>query len=225
MKRDSGSMMQILEVIGILEKIPFKFNDAKDGLARLDSEKYNKNIESAVFDLERATLKSRLILNNSLKKIKANYKLREINNRVQREIYGIKINVENDDIMHISMPITLPHYKQKEGYKSILSVPLDNALKAYQNANKLPTYASVVVAVINNIAKPVRPGFVRDNDNYDYKQIINTVCFRLLPDDNYKCCNVFSGVHFGDQDSTEIYIVPTDKFSDWFASNQEEVLS
>ena len=60
---------------------------------------------------------------------------------------------------------------------------------------------------------------IRDNDNYDYKQIVNTLAFWFLPDDSFKCCNTFNLTQMDEENFTEVYIVPSDQFIDFYKEN------
>lgn len=131
--------------------------------------------------------------------------------------FDIEIN-KNDYGYHISLPLTLPKYGEK--YKSLLVANLMNKLRIFNQQNPILKYNKAVFVFINNISNNVSENKIRDNDNYEYKDIVNTLAFWFLPDDSYKCCNIYNGTKISNKNSTEIYIIPTNNFADFYKNNQ-----
>lgn len=206
-----------------IKKIPMLFEKATNALAINDTVNYEKCLIKGVLELEKATIKARNYANITLSMFGASELYDRYERYLSENVYNITIT-RDGDVMHITTPVLLPHYK--ESYKSIISEPLNRAFKEYKGkGNIFPVYKSVVMCIVNRVSMSSTGSKVRDNDNRDYKQVVNTIAYWLLPDDSPKYCSMFNGTKFGEQDGTDIYIVPKEKFGEWFAQNSEAILS
>lgn len=216
-KNNSYAMSQIFEINGILEKLPKEFNNAKNALTENNYSKYAELFIDATLKLEKATLKARSVANLTFKQNNMPLEYKRLIEKIASDAQKIDINVEKN-ITKISLPNTLPHYKNN--FKSILVEPLNYKLKNYQkHIGKFPEYSKAVFVVVNVVSKNKDKKSIRDNDNYDYKQIINNLAYWLLNDDGYDYCNMFNCTKIGDKDRTEIYVVPKDEFLTWCEAN------
>lgn len=222
MKRNNTISQQIIELNGQLEKVMSKLNQAKNSLNNDIENKFEMNIEDAVKKLESATLKARDIVSYSFKD-KNPYIYKKINNNIAKDIYNISIS-ENEGIYKIVLPATISHYG--DSTKSILTKPLNDALRSYAKAHRIKKIETAVIVFINHISPQKNENFIRDNDNYDYKQVINSVAFWFLPDDSFKCCNIFNTTKIGDckESYSEIVLVPKEKFPSFYSKNFDSIL-
>ena len=134
--------------------------------------------------------------------------------------YQIEIS-KNEIGYRIILPLTLPKFGEKK--KSILIEPLNFALKKYALNNKIFQLKSAVFAVINHISSNTSMYLIKDNDNYEYKDIINTLSFWFLPDDSFDCCNLYSETRISNDNFTEIFIIPTENFADFYLKHLQNL--
>lgn len=216
-KNNNFAISQIFEINGILEKLPKEFNNAKNALMESNYNKYARLFVNATLDLERATMKARSVGNTIFKQNNMPYEYKKMIKSIADDVQKIDVKVEGK-ITKITLPNTLPHYKNN--FKSILVEPLNLKLKDYQkHIGKFPKYDKVVFVIINIVSDQHNKKTIRDNDNYDYKQVINQIAYWLLNDDGYEYCSMLNTTKIGEKDRTEIYAVPFNEFNDWFQKN------
>lgn len=192
-----------------LDNIKLLLNNNQDFLIDNILQKSISEIEKSVFSLRNIYSFTSNISHSDNVNDKHNFNnTHNCNISIQKKQYGY----------HLSLPITLPKYGEKS--KSLLSENLMSELKIFNQNNQLNKFEKAVFVFINNISNNVSTNKVRDNDNYEYKDIINVLAFWFLPDDSFKCCNIYNGTKISDKNSTEIFIVPTDKFADFYIKNQ-----
>ena len=208
--KNSSIIQQMFTTNGKIEKIVGNLNRSKDALVKNDFSSFEKSFSRVCLDLETVTLASRNIANSVFKLNNCPKKFNNLRNDIAREVYKFEINPFEFGY-RISLPCTLSHYGDVK--KSILEAPLNTALRNYQNNNsKLPTYNKVFFIVVNHLNRETKSLYIRDNDNYDYKQIVNTLSFWFLPDDSPKHCNMINTTKLDERNYTEVFIVPTDDF-------------
>ena len=216
-KNNNYAVSQIFEINGILEKLPKEFNNAKNALVENNYSKYANIFVDATLKLEKATLKARSVGNIIFKQNNMPLEYNRMVKRIAEDVHKIEVNVDGN-ITKITLPNTLPHYKNN--FKSVLVEPLNFKLKNYQKyVGKFPKYSKAIFVVMNVVSENKSKKSIRDNDNYDYKQIINQVAYWLLNDDGYDYCSMFNCTKIGDEDRTEIYAIPDSEFASWYSSN------
>ena len=216
-KNNNYAVSQIFEINGILEKLPKEFNNAKNALVENNYSKYANIFVDATLKLEKATLKARSVGNIIFKQNNMPLEYNRMVKRIAEDVHKIEVNVDGN-ITKITLPNTLPHYKNN--FKSVLVEPLNFKLKNYQKyVGKFPKYSKAIFVVMNVVSENKNKKSIRDNDNYDYKQIINQVAYWLLNDDGYDYCSMFNCTKIGDEDRTEIYAIPDSEFASWYSSN------
>lgn len=205
---------EIFNLNARLEKAENIFNSAKNALS---NERYDKfvadMIRGCVF-LESTTLYARNCANFGFKSCNMDFKSQNLVKEISEKAHNIKAELMENNVFHLSLPATLPHYK--ENYKCMLYEPLNYAFKSYQKEHgNFPTYDKVVIAVVNNVSKKNACG-IRDNDNYDYKQIINATAFWLLGDDDFNSCDMYNCTKISEANSTDVYVIPQHYFPTFF---------
>ena len=219
-QNDQATFSEIFEINGILEKLPREFTKAKDALSNGEYYKYVKKLIDTTLSLEKITLRARRLANISFKRKNMPLEYDKLVSKIADEAQKISIEIDNN-ITKITIPNTLPHYK--DSFKSVLIEPLNYKLKGMAKSNLLPNYSQVVFVIINEVSQNTNKKIIRDNDNYDYKQVINTVAYWTLSDDGFNCCSMYNGTKIGEQDLTHIYIVPKSFFSDWYNQNLSDL--
>lgn len=128
---------------------------------------------------------------------------------------------KTEDGYRISLPLTLPRFDEKR--KPIFIEPLNFALKKLNEKSKIERIDRAVFVVINHISEATNPKFIRDNDNYEYKDLINVLAFWFLPDDSFKCCNLYNGTKISDKNQTEIFVVKAESFADFCQKHKQDM--
>ncbi len=213
MNRKNTILQTFFELNGKAEKLPMNINAAKNAFSVGDNRKYEELLCKAALSSEKLCLSLRSLANDTLK-VMGNPLGYE---RIYKDVYNLahKISIQKIDYFYnIKMPITLPHYENKKPY---LTMPLNSALRDFNKENKIIKFNSAVIIFENHVKNTNKN--VRDNDNYEYKQIINSVAFWFVPDDSFDCCSMYNCTKIDTEDYTNIYIVPTEKFADFFKNN------
>lgn len=226
MARKNNSVAQdLIEVNGKLDKITSQINSAKNALMINNTIKYEEQLSKAVLSMEKQCLKMRELANYSLKLNNMGHKYLKLCDDISEISH--QISVENcGDFFKITMPATLPRYDivNSAGMSKYIARPLYDALRKYNKDHKIEKYKSAVMVVANLVDSEMYEGSIRDNDNYEYKGIVNNIAFWFLPDDGFKYCNMFTTTKLSDRSRTEIYVVPTEKFGDFYAQHLTEIM-
>lgn len=213
MPKNSTSIKQIFELNGMLEKVEAKLSCCKDSLSDEHYNDYAKQIIDACVSLEKVALRAREYANFGLSSIGMVKQKRELMSKISELAHQITIT-SDDESVKICLSSTLPHYKST--YKCMLTEPLNVALKTYQKEKgSLPKFDKAVMAVVNHVSANNCVGKIRDNDNYEYKQLVNAVAFWLLPDDAYNICDMYTCTEVGDKDFTEVIVMSPNRYLEW----------
>lgn len=215
MAKNSAILQQFLEINGKTEQLSSQINSAKNALSSSDIYKFETQMEKVMKTSEKITLRIRELANQSFKFSNNPLAYNRISNEIADNIYKINIT-KLGRIFKITLPCTIPHYGNIS--KTILTQPLNDSLKRYNKEEKIDKFESAVMVFINHTSNK-NIAHIRDNDNYDYKQIVNTLAFWFLPDDSFKCCNTFNLTQMDEENFTEVYIVPSDQFIDFYKEN------
>lgn len=220
MMNNNNFAQQIFELNGYLEKLPLTFNKAKNSLLKHDDRSFETALVYGATKLESAAIMARKMVNTAATVNNTGMLDDKVMRSIADNAHGIKISAYENDILRVELPCTLPHYRERA--KTILAEPLRFALKDYKkNGGAFPKYTSVILVCVNHISRKMSQGQIRDNDNYDYKCIVNTLTYWLLSDDNYNCCSMLNGTKLSGDDKTEIFVVPKEKFAGWFAKHAD----
>lgn len=214
MQRNNMLSKRFLEINGNLEKASLKINSAKNALLKGDYKAYESNLKKAISATENTALSLRDISIFSLNLLSGNIAGQRVKDYISNEIHHINVQ-KNNYGFHIKLPCTLPHYEEKS--KSYLEAPLNNALKTYFKETGIVKFEKAIFVVVNNVDRHINRQIIRDNDNYDYKQIVNVLAFWMLKDDSYKCCNLMNLSNITDENSTDVYVVSPEKFEEFYS--------
>ena len=223
MERSNLTQKQFEEISKILKQSEETSNllkRIKDTLNKKDTYFKDDLIEKTLFKMEKNVLRFRNIVPYFQKK----YPVTLNNNRTLKDDYiqNYQIQVSKNEFGYrIILPLTLPKFGEKK--KSILVDPLNFVLKEYALDNKIKKFERAVFVVINHISSNTPMYLIRDNDNYEYKDIINVLAFWFLPDDSFDCCSLYSGTQIDNDNFTEIHIVPKEKFADFFSKHSQKI--
>jgi|GEM_PF-2980260 hypothetical protein len=206
-------------VISKLEKISKAITSVKNDALR--SGEYEDPLISAIYQLENLTLHLRKVANNCFAK-QTLHRYEQMMDNITHSEYHISMSMQDSDITRITLPCLLPCYKDNK--KNIITEPLNFFLRQYKKDKELIQYESIVMVVINHVSRTKKGYGIRDNDNYEYKQLVNTLAFWFLPDDDYRSCKMFNGTAMDEADYTEVFLVPKEEFAEWYAKIGEKII-
>lgn len=129
------------------------------------------------------------------------------------ETMGISVR-EDNGIMEITVPCLLLKRKRRPGPEFLLD-PLNNALSRYATTHPMPCYEHCVVCFTNVYDRELPERRVRDYDNLELKQLLDTAASYLMVDDSGLLCDVFHTTELGAEDCTRIFIMDSGRFPLW----------
>ena len=132
---------------------------------------------------------------------------------------GIEI-CQDEDLISITLPGLLPKRKQHVN-AAFLHEPLNYALQNYLTVHSLPLYRECVVCFSQIYDRSLSSQRVRDYDNLEFKQILDTIATYVLLDDTGLYCDSYHTTELGNTDSTVVYIMEKSAFPDWVKAHKE----
>lgn len=129
----------------------------------------------------------------------------------------IRIGFTRQGWLGIHLPALLP--KKEKGSPDYLRAPLYRALGDFfqKVQSDMPARTENCVIVFRHRYDKTRPERrARDHDNIEVNAIVDVIALFLLHDDSPLLCDHHYCTVMGDQDETEIYIVPRKDFSQWW---------
>lgn len=120
-----------------------------------------------------------------------------------------KLDVVGDQILIETCRISKKNYTEKLSSDDIKNV----FLKAIIDGKEIPKMTHKVIEVIHVYPHDYPPEAIRDNDNYNYKSLINTICFYTGGSDRGDKCWLVFGTEIAPDDSagTRIRVYPKPK--------------
>lgn len=136
-------------------------------------------------------------------------------------VQGIQLE-QNDGILTITLPGLLPKRKVHTN-TAFLHEPLNYVLQEYIQKKALPLYQDCVVCFgqIYNDSFPTRR--IRDYDNLEFKQILDTISPYVLLDDSGLFCSSYYTTEMGEQDCTIISIMDKSDFPKWLDEHKNSI--
>lgn len=117
-------------------------------------------------------------------------------------------------ILSIRLPGLLPKRKAHTN-AAFLNEPLNYSMQDYLKQHSLPLFENCVVCFSQVYDQQLPLRRIRDYDNLEFKQILDTIATYVLRDDTGLFCDVFHTTEFGEKDYTVIYIMEKILFPDW----------
>ena len=121
---------------------------------------------------------------------------------------------QQQGILIITLPGLLPKRKVHTN-GGFLHEPLNFALQEYVTKRNLPLYRDCVVCFRQTYDRNLSSRRVRDYDNLELKQILDTIAAYVLSDDSGLFCDSYHTTEFGCSDFTAIYIMEKNAFPEW----------
>lgn len=134
------------------------------------------------------------------------------------EIHGITI-IHTDSRVEITLPGLMPK-RTKRVNTTFLTDPLHASLESYTKKHTLPHFTDCVVCFFHVFDRTLPARRIRDYDNLECKQILDTVAGFLMTDDSGLFCDAYHTTELGNQDCTILTIMEKKEFPGWLAETE-----
>jgi len=138
-----------------------------------------------------------------------------------KEPHGIDIRSTND-ILSIRLPGLLPKRKARVN-TAFLNEPLHYALQEYVKHHSFILYENCVVCFSQVYRRSLPLCRIRDYDNLEFKQILDTISTFVLHDDNGMFCDSYHTTELGEEDYTVIYVMGKETFPEWLKGRKKHI--
>ena len=136
-------------------------------------------------------------------------------------VQGIKISFSNS-VLSITMPGLLPKRKLRTN-TAFLHEPLNLALQTYVTEHSIPLYKRCVVCFSQIYDQSLSLQRIRDYDNLEFKQILDTIASYVLVDDTGLFCDSYHTTELGNYDHTVIFVMEPEIFPGWLKDRKESI--
>lgn len=202
-----------------LEDEILKLNNIVHALKATDIQQYQQNYEelsiNAALRAERIACQLRGVVYIADAPNKAEYMA------LAAKAQGIHITL-NHNILSIRLPGLLPKRKVHTN-TAFLHEPLNFAIQEYLKNHNLQLYRNCVVCFsqIYDETMPLRR--IRDHDNLEFKQILDTISAYVLVDDSGLFCDSYFTTELGNQDDTVVYVMDKSVFPNWVEGRKNDL--
>lgn len=205
---NSYFMMQVDDAIRGAEKLLKKLKAVKEDYAeKRIEEALEKSVTTAKLS-EAVTLKTRALPAHTGHP-QADAMIRE----VIAEVVPIEMGFTEEGWFSLRMPILLP--RKEKSSRSYLRGFLYPALERFSHG-KLPIRYRNCVLIFRHVYNRNRPEReYRDHDNIELNTVVDAIAMFFLVDDSPLECRHYYCSAAGDEERTEVYIVPRAKFQRW----------
>ena len=194
----------------IQEELP-KLSSTITAMKITDTELYSKNYEELSLDAAIRAERVACSLRNLI--FAANLVERPVLMDLTAEEHGITI-CHSHDRVEITLPGLMPK-RIKRVNTTFLTEPLYHCLEKYSKEHTLPHFKECVVCFSHVFDRSLPSRRVRDYDNLECKQILDTAASFLMTDDSGLYCDAYHTTEFGDCDCTILTIMETSAFPGW----------
>jgi hypothetical protein len=139
-----------------------------------------------------------------------------------QEMHDIHIAYEHG-ILLIELPGLLPK-RQVHSNTAFLNDPLHYAFQHYLQMYPLPVFNGCVISFTQVYDESLDIARVRDYDNLEFKQLLDTIGTFVLQDDGGMHCDTYHTTKLGKEDYTLIHIMEKQRFPDWLKATMEHPL-
>ncbi len=183
--------------------------------------KYERPILSALYKLEESTFALRKEAKDLLA-MEDPSQYEKVKDKITA-LYHFSLKIQDSDITRIALPCLLPHYKDK--HMSCMIEPLYHFLSQNEKEGNLIRYQSIVMSVINHVSKTKPRYQIRNNDSYEYRNLVNSLAFWFLTNYDYQSCELFNATSIDEADYTEVFLVPKEKFAEWYSQIRKKMVA
>ena len=194
----------------IEEEIP-KLSNTISAIKITDTGTYGKNYEELSMDAAQRAERIACSLRNLI--FAANLIPKPVLMVAVSKEHGITITHSTDRVV-ITLPGLMPK-RTKRINTTFLTDPLHASLDAYTKEHTLPHFTECVVCFSHIFDRSLSSRRVRDYDNLECKQLLDTVATFLMTDDSGLFCDAYHTTELGDKDCTMLTIMEKRAFPDW----------
>ena len=178
---------------------------------------YGKNYEELSLDAARRAERIACSLRNLI--YAADLVPKPVLMEAAAQVHGISIK-HTQDIVEIALPGLMPK-RTKRVNTTFLTDPLHAALEAYTKGHDLPHFRQCVVCFSHVFDKNLSDRRVRDYDNLECKQLLDTVAGFLMADDSGLFCDAYHTTEFGERDYTILAVMEKNRFPGWLKERED----
>ena len=194
----------------IEEEIP-KLSNTISAIKITDTGTYGKNYEELSMDAAQRAERIACSLRNLI--FAANLIPKPVLMVAVSKEHGITITHRTDRVV-ITLPGLMPK-RTKRINTTFLTDPLHASLDAYTKEHTLPHFTECVVCFSHIFDRNLSARRVRDYDNLECKQLLDTVATFLMTDDSGLFCDAYHTTELGDKECTMLTIMEKRAFPDW----------
>ena len=198
-----------------------KLTNTLDAMRVTDTETYGHNYEELSLDAALRAEKIACSLRNLI--YAANLIPKPILMEKTAQVHGIAIH-HNEIMVEIVLPGLMPK-RVKRINTTFLTDPLYTALENYMQENSVPRFTNCVVCFTHIFDETLSAKRVRDYDNMECKQLLDTAAAFLMTDDSGLFCDAYHTTEFGEKDCTILTFMETDYFPVWLGTKKERAES
>jgi len=126
------------------------------------------------------------------------------------EAHGMDVRQDGDAIV-ITIPRLLPKTKRARSGEFI-NQPLYYAMSKYCDEHQIGKFKECAVCFVHVYDEKLSLGRIRDYDNTETRNILNTVSTFFMTDDSGRWCDAYHTTELGETDCTRVYVMPQEAF-------------
>jgi len=132
------------------------------------------------------------------------------------ETVPIKIGFTQEGWFCVKIPALLP--KKQKGGPEYISGALWPAMQRFFDGKDRIRYPKSVIIYRHVFDRNHPERANRDHDNNEINMVTDIVAFYVMHDDSPQWCEHYYCSDAGDEDETQVFVVPQDEFQNWFYS-------
>lgn len=199
----------------IQEEIP-RLTNTLYALNLTDSQDYPQNYEEMSTDAALRAERIACSLRNLI--YSANLVPKSVLMQKAATIHGITIT-QMPEMVIITLPGLMPK-RNRHSNPSFVTEPLHQCLSDYASEHELKQFKECVVCISHQYDRQLSARRVRDYDNLECKQILDTAAAFMMKDDTGLFCNVYHCTQFGAEDCTILTIMNQSHFPKWLKTHE-----
>ena len=201
----------------IEEEIP-KLTNTISAMKITDTGTYGKNYEELSLDAAQRAERIACSLRNLI--FATNLVSKPVLMDTVAKAQGITITHSSDRVV-ITLPGLMPK-RTKRINTTFLTDPLHASLDAYTRGHTLPHFTDCVVCFSHIFDRSLSTRRIRDYDNLECKQLLDTVASFLMTDDSGLFCDAYHTTELGSKDCTILTIMEKSAFPEWLKELEEQ---
>jgi len=134
-----------------------------------------------------------------------------------QKVHNIHLEYLND-ILTLQLPGLLPK-RPIHSNTAFLNDPIYFAFQEYLQTQPLPVFQECVICFTQVYNQTLDLHRIRDYDNLEFKQLLDTIAAFVLHDDSGIYCDVYHTTQLGNEDCTLIHIIDKQIFPGWIKTH------